>query len=131
MKKRLLPPGIQTFSEIVENKLVYADKTGRIHDLVTDSGKFIFLARPRCFVKGFLCSTLAALQKGRRAFFFGLAIDKLDWEWKKHPVIHICLNPANYLNGVNELLVTINTILEICENNYGVCNTAGMLGAMP
>ncbi|MDR2795832.1 MAG: AAA family ATPase, partial [Spirochaetaceae bacterium] len=122
MKKRRLPLGVQTFSEIAEDKLVYVDKTARIYDLVTDSGKFVFLARPRRFGKSLLCSTLAALFAGRRELFAGLAIDALDWEWKKHPVIHIDLNPANYLNGVNELFITINTTFETCENKYGIPN---------
>jgi hypothetical protein len=51
MKKRRLPLGVQTFSEIAEDGLVYVDKTERIYDLVTDSGKFVFLARPRRFGK--------------------------------------------------------------------------------
>ncbi|MDR0662611.1 MAG: AAA family ATPase [Spirochaetaceae bacterium] len=47
MKKRRLPLGLQTFSEIAEDGLVYADKTGRIYDLVTGFSKFVFLDRPR------------------------------------------------------------------------------------
>ena len=107
MKKRRLPLGIQTFSEIIEDGLVYVDKTGRIHDLVTGSGKFVFLARPRRFGKSLLCSTLAALFEGRRELFTGLAIDSLGWDWKKHPVIHIDLSPANYADGRVELLSAV------------------------
>jgi hypothetical protein len=120
MNKRRLPPGIQTFSEIIEDNLVYVDKTGRIHDLLTDAGKFILLSRPRRFGKSLLCSTLAALFEGRRELFAGLAVDSLDWEWKKRPVIQIDLNPASYTNGVNGLFVTVNTTLEIHEKKYGV-----------
>ncbi|MDR2796699.1 MAG: AAA family ATPase, partial [Spirochaetaceae bacterium] len=121
MKKRRLPIGVQTFSEISEDKLVYVDKTARIYDHVTDSGKFIFLARPRRFGKSLLCSTLAALFAGRRELFSGLAIDSLDWEWKKHPVIHIDLNPADYQGGGSRALQNrLNTVLTIVEKKYDV-----------
>jgi PAS domain-containing protein len=120
MKKRRLPLGVQTFSEIAEDGLVYVDKTERIYDLVTDSGKFVFLARPRRFGKSLLCSTLAAIFEGRRELFAGLAIDSSDWEWKKHPVIHIDLNPANYLNGAVELLSVIRRSLRKAARENGV-----------
>jgi hypothetical protein len=122
MKKRLLPLGVQSFSKIREAGCVYVDKTERIYQLVTEAMGPVFLARPRRFGKSLLCSTLAALFEGRRELFSGLAIDSLDWEWKKHPVVHIDLNPANYLNSVNELFITINTTLETCENKYGIPN---------
>jgi hypothetical protein len=115
---------VQAFSKIREAECVYADKTERIYQLVTEAMGPVFLARPRRFGKSLLCSTLAALFEGRRELFTGLAIDSLGWNWKKYPVIHIDLNPANYVNGVNELFITINTTLETCENKYGVCNAS-------
>jgi hypothetical protein len=124
MKRRRLPLGVQSFSKIREAECVYVDKTKRIHQLVTESMGPVFLARPRRFGKSLLCSTLAALFEGRRDLFAGLAVDTLDWEWKEHPVIHIDLTPATYVNGVNELFITINTTLETCENIYGVCNVS-------
>jgi hypothetical protein len=36
MKKRLLPIGMHTSSEIIEDRRVYVDKTGRVYDLVKD-----------------------------------------------------------------------------------------------
>ena len=102
MKKRRLPLGIQTFSRIRETEYVYVDKTENIYRLVTETAGPVFLARPRRFGKSLLCSTPAALFEGRRELFTGLAIDLLEWAWKKHPVIHIDLNPANYANGTVE-----------------------------
>ncbi|MDR2591226.1 MAG: hypothetical protein LBC59_00255 [Chitinispirillales bacterium] len=32
-----------------------------------------------------------------------MAIDGLDWEWKKHPVIRLDLCAGNYSNGVETL----------------------------
>jgi len=85
------------------------DKTPVIHRLITGSGKAFFLSRPRRFGKSLLCSTLEALFEGRRELFGevagqpGLAIDSLDWGWKRHPVIRLDLNGEVYSNGVEAL----------------------------
>ncbi|MDR3013169.1 MAG: AAA family ATPase [Chitinispirillales bacterium] len=90
--KPLLPLGIQDFVDIRERDFLYVDKTTRIHEWITGSGKPFFLSRPRRFGKSLLCSTLEAVFEGRRELFGeiaghpALAIDSLDWEWKKHPV---------------------------------------------
>jgi hypothetical protein len=118
--KRRLPLGVMSFQDISEEGLVYADKTKCIYNLITDSGKFVFLARPPRFGKSLLCSTLAALFEGRRELFAGFAIDKLDWNWKKHPVIHINLKPANYFNGPAELLSVIRGCLREAAQKAGV-----------
>jgi hypothetical protein len=127
--KRRLPLGIQSFPKIREGNYVYVDKTERIYDLITGSGSQIFLSRPRRFGKSLLCSTLSAIFEGRREFFNGLAIDSADWEWKKHPVIHIDLNPGDYERGINELFATINTALDICTGKYGIACEGESLSA--
>jgi hypothetical protein len=124
--KHKLPVGIQDFVGIREDGCYYVDKTALIHTLVNGSGKTFFLSRPRRFGKSLLCSTLGALFDGRRELFAAsaaqpaLAIDSLEWDWKKHPVIRIDLSPGNYERGVNELLATINTALGLCARKYGV-----------
>ncbi|MDR0684074.1 MAG: AAA family ATPase, partial [Spirochaetaceae bacterium] len=120
MKKRLLPLGVQSFSKIREAECVYVDKTERIYQLVTGAMGPVFLARPRRFGKSLLCSTLAALFEGRRELFAGLAVDSFGWAWKKHPVIHIDLNPANYLGGKVELVSVINMYLDEAAEKTGV-----------
>mgnify|MGYP002711621669 FL=1 len=47
------PIGIQSFSQIIEDGYVYADKTALVYDLVT-TGKVYFLSRPRRFGKSLL-----------------------------------------------------------------------------
>lgn len=47
---RKYPVGIQTFSEIIRNGLVYVDKTDLVWQL-TNYAKYIFLSRPRRFGK--------------------------------------------------------------------------------
>ncbi len=86
MKK--LPIGIQTFSEIIEEKYLYIDKTETIYQLI-NSGKVYFLSRPRRFGKSLLLSTLEAIFKGKNELFKGLWIYGQPFEWKEHPVIRI------------------------------------------
>jgi hypothetical protein len=115
--RRKLPIGIQDFAKIREDGCVYVDKTARIYELVTGSGVVFFLSRPRRFGKSLLCSTLGTLFEGRRELFSGitgqppLAINALEWEWKRHPVIRIDLNPGNYAEGVDTLTAVLRNIL--------------------
>jgi hypothetical protein len=107
--KQLLPIGIQDFATIRENGYRYVDKTALIHGLATGSGRAFFLSRPRRFGKSLLCSTLDALFDERRELFGAiagqpaLAIDALDWEWKKYPVIRLDLNAGDYTAGISGL----------------------------
>ncbi|MDR2376254.1 MAG: ATP-binding protein [Treponema sp.] len=117
---RRLPIGIQDFAKIREGGYSYVDKTAQIHKLVTGSGGVFFLSRPRRFGKSLLCSTVRALFEGRRDLFSGLAIDGLDWEWKKHPVIHLDLNPGDYTQGVSTLNGQLNITFELFEKSYGL-----------
>ena len=57
--KRLkrLPVGIQTFSNIIEDDMLYIDKTEYIWNMIHLS-KYIFLSRLRRFGKSLLVSTL-------------------------------------------------------------------------
>ena len=99
---------------------MYADKTACIHRLVTGSEGAFFLSRPRRFGKSLLCSTLGAVFEGRRELFKGLAIDSLEWGWKKHPVIRIDLNPGDYSEGTSTLKETIRDALEDSATTLGL-----------
>ena len=65
------------------------DKTAYLHSLVRQEGNMCFLSRPRRFGKTLTVSTLEAVYQGRRELCKGLAIDALDYDWKKYPIIHI------------------------------------------
>jgi hypothetical protein len=123
---RKLPIGIQDFVDIREGGFCYVDKTARIYELLTGSGKTFFLSRPRRFGKSLLCSTLAAIFEGRRELFRpvagqpALAIDSLAWEWKQHPVIRIDLGPGDYTQGLSELNATLHDNLEGAAGKYGI-----------
>ena len=67
----------------------YVDKTAYFHRLITDPNRsFFFVARPRRFGKSLGVTTLKSIFQGHREFFKGLAIDKTDYDWKPHAVIH-------------------------------------------
>jgi hypothetical protein len=130
--RRRLPIGIQDFASIREEGFCYVDKTARIHQLISGSGKAFFLSRPRRFGKSLLCSTLGAVFENRRELFGGIAgqpalgINDLEWEWKHHPVIYIDLNPGNYpAGGINTLYEIINIALESCARKYSVSLNSG------
>ena len=63
-----LPVGIQTFSEIRENDMLYIDKTEYIWNM-THLSNYVFLSRPRRFGKSLLISTLQAYFEGRKELF--------------------------------------------------------------
>jgi len=101
-----LPIGIQTFREIIENNLLYVDKTKEINELI-HSGKYYFISRPRRFGKSLLISTLAEVFRGNKDLFKGLYIyDKIEWE--EYPVIHLSmsgLKGTNDINSINESMI--------------------------
>ena len=91
------PIGIQSFEQIIEDDYVYLDKTALVYDLVTN-GKIYILCRPRRFGKSLLVSTLKYYFEGKKELFKGLAIDKLEKEWKQYPVFHLDFNGNNFTN---------------------------------
>ncbi|MDR1818687.1 MAG: AAA family ATPase [Methanobrevibacter sp.] len=123
---KLLPVGIPTFSQIIENNYIYVDKTKEVHNLLT-TGKIYFLSRPRRFGKSLLLSTLESLFKGEKELFKNLYIyDKWDWE-QSYPVIFLDMSAVNSESGeklkktLKELLINIakknNITLENDEYN--------------
>jgi len=124
--KRILPIGIQDFRKIRENGYIYADKTPQIYRLISGTAGAFFLSRPRRFGKSLLCSTLGAIFEGGRELFGeiagrpALAVNSLDWEWKKHPVIRIDLCAENYDNGVSALHSCLYAEMRREAKKYGV-----------
>ncbi|MDE5790676.1 MAG: ATP-binding protein [Muribaculaceae bacterium] len=112
------PIGIQTFSKIIEGGYTYVDKT-RFIPLLEDAGQFIFLSRPRRFGKSLLLSTLHSYFAGEKDYFKGLAIESMNVEWKKRPVLHFDFNPENYLNE-DALEGLLHFYLKDYERKYGL-----------
>ena len=87
MARKLYPIGIQTFEEIRRNDNLYIDKTEYVYRITHTDGKYFFLCRPRRFGKSLLVSTIKSYFEGKRELFEGLAIEKLEKEWKEYPVL--------------------------------------------
>ena len=118
---RNYPVGIQTFEEIIKQKMAYVDKTQFVYKLVNGT-KNNFLSRPRRFGKSLLISTLQAYFEGRKELFKGLSIEQLETEWRKFPVIHLDLSRGKYYSLEN-LHGVLNMILGICEEQYHIIPT--------
>ena len=112
------PVGIQTFQNIINEGYVYVDKTDLVYSLVSE-GKIYFLSRPRRFGKSLLISTLENYFLGRKELFKGLAIEKLETEWKGYPVFHIDFNGPDYTEA-KSLENKINDYLLKWEEEYNV-----------
>jgi len=89
------PIGIQDFEKLRKEGYCYIDKTSYVYDL-DQKGSYYFLSRPRRFGKSLLISTLKAYFEGKRDLFKGLAIERLEKEWKRHPILHLDLNIEKY-----------------------------------
>ena len=119
------PIGIQTFAKIRQGGYLYVDKTKYIYE-VTHPGQYVFLSRPRRFGKSLLTSTFDAYFSGRKDLFKGLAIEKLEKEWKQYPVLHFDLSDIK--EGVVENFEeSVSSSLASMEETYGVEKTADNL----
>ena len=115
---RLYTAGIQDFADIRERKLIYIDKTDLVYQLTHES-KFIFLSRPRRFGKTLLCTTLKYYFQGRKELFEGLAMEKLETEWKKYPVLHFDLSQCKNKQDIQGILRELDWQLRQYEKIYG------------
>ena len=111
---KIYPIGIQNFEKIRRDGYFYIDKTALIYQMAK-TGSYFFLSRPRRFGKSLLVSTLEAYFEGKRELFEGLAIEKLEKDWIKHPILHIDLNTEKYESLENIL----NDTLYKWEKVYG------------
>lgn len=112
------PIGIQTFEEIRKNDLYYIDKTDLIYKIVKGS-KNNFLSRPRRFGKSLLVTTLQSYFEGKKELLKGLAIEKLEKDWVKYPVIHLDLSSGKYFE-IQRIKSTLDLLLSRYELYYGL-----------
>ncbi|MDR0891144.1 MAG: ATP-binding protein [Mediterranea sp.] len=117
MSNKIYPIGIQNFESLRRDGYVYVDKTALVYQLAK-TGRYYFLSRPRRFGKSLLISTLEAYFEGKKDLFEGLAIAKLEKEWKAYPVIHLDLN-AKVFDTAEDLERLIDRQLLLYEAVYG------------
>ncbi len=114
---KLYPIGIQNFEKIRTEGYLYIDKTELVYRLVK-TGSYYFLSRPRRFGKSLLISTLGAYFQGKKELFQGLAIEQLEKDWTKHPILHLDLNTEKY-DTAESLDNLLNNALAYWESYYG------------
>ena len=116
MKK--LTSSVYSFEKLVNEGMLYVDKTEYIWNLIQNSGAY-FLARPRRFGKSLTVSTLEAIFQGRKELFKGLAIYDKPYDWTPYPVIHLDLNGFNF-SSLADLNDSLRELLSECAELHGV-----------
>ncbi|MCD8290274.1 MAG: ATP-binding protein [Prevotella sp.] len=111
------PIGVQDFEKLRNKGYIYVDKTAKMYEL-TSTGNCFFLSRPRRFGKSLLLSTMRAYFEGKKELFKGLAIEKLEQEWKEYPVLYMDLNSGEY-NTLENLESNLNSSFLEWEEIYG------------
>ena len=117
-KLKRLPVGIQTFSNIVEDDMLYIDKTEDIWNMIHLS-KYVFLSRPRRFGKSLLVSTLQAYFEGRKDLFKGLFIETVEKEWTEFPVLRFDMSMGKHMEK-DQLERYLLYILGENERRFGI-----------
>ena len=95
MSTKIYPIGIQNFEKIRNDGYLYIDKTALMYQMVRCCS-YYFLSRPRRFGKSLLISTLEAYFQGKKELFTGLAVERLEKDWIKYPILHLDLNIEKY-----------------------------------
>ena len=126
MEKKQLkecPIGIQDFEKIIKNDYLYVDKTRQVYEMTHKGSPYVFLSRPRRFGKSLLASTLHYYFDGRRDLFKGLAIEQLEKDWVKYPVLHFDMSLGKHMDE-DRLQRFLGKRLEEHEKIYGITNPA-------
>ena len=118
MSNKIYPIGIQNFEKIRKGGYCYIDKTALIYQMAK-TGSYYFLSRPRRFGKSLLTSTLHAYFEGRKELFEGLAIDKMETEWSRHPVLHFDMSMAKHVDK-DSLVNLLGFMLAEYERTLGI-----------
>ena len=117
-----LPVGIQTFEKIIDNDMLYIDKTEYIWNLIHLSN-YIFLSRPRRFGKSLLVSTIQSYFEGRKDLFKGLFIETVEKEWTQYPVLRFDMSSGKHMEK-EQLERYLGNRLAEYEKNYGITEPA-------
>ena len=119
MALKLYPIGIQTFERIRKEDKLYIDKTEYIYRMAHTSGTYFFLGRPRRFGKSLLVTTMQSYFEGKKEFFKGLAIEKLEKEWMEYPVLHFDMSGGKHMDK-EQLEEYLDYRLQEEEKKWGV-----------
>ena len=123
----LYPIGIQNFESLRKDGFAYVDKTELIYQIAS-TGRYYFLGRPRRFGKSLLISTMEAYFQGKKDLFKGLALEKLEKDWTKYPVLHLDLSGKEY-KSMEDLDVRLDRHLSLWESNFDAAKRYPMADA--
>lgn len=115
---KILPIGRQNFEAIIQENLLYIDKTKQIYHLI-EKGKLYFLSRPRRFGKTVLVSTLKYLFEGKKELFKNLYIgQQTNYDWTAYPVLQF--NFAKLGLEIEDLEQGIRYLLKQKADQYNI-----------
>ena len=120
------PIGIYSFEKIVNRNMLYVDKTQHVYNM-THSFEYVFLSRPRRFGKSLLVDTLQCYFEARKELFKGLAIESLETDWTKYPVLRFDMSKAKY-NNPDSVSGNISLQISRYEDIYGKDEKENSLG---
>ncbi|MDR1792400.1 MAG: AAA family ATPase, partial [Bacteroidales bacterium] len=119
--RKRLPLGIQVFEKLINNNLVYVDKTKYLIDLI-EQGELYFFTRPRRFGKTLTISTFEALFQGRKELFKGLYAE--EWlnraDFQPSPVIRLDISSIATTDGMAIMKESLLKIVQECGKKNGV-----------
>ena len=118
MTARRIFTGTSHFPTLRENGAIYVDKTALIYRMVNADTAF-FLSRPRRFGKSLLVTTLEAYFQGHRALFEGLALEKQETKWVRHPVLRFDMSGIRP-EGPEDLGQLLHSLLAEYEESYDI-----------
>ncbi|MDA0911010.1 MAG: AAA family ATPase [Proteobacteria bacterium] len=111
IKRKNLPLGDSTLSQIRTRNAIYVDKTRHLLQMI-NSGRYFFLSRPRRFGKSLTIDTLKQLFLGNKALFKGTFAES-NWDWEvTYPVIHFSFGGSSAYNSEKTTLDIIEFTLE-------------------
>lgn len=119
MARKRYPIGIQTFDKIRMEDRLYIDKTEYVYRMTHSDSNYIFLGRPRRFGKSLLVSTLQSYFEGKKEFFKGLAIEKLEQDWTEYPVLHFSMAMGKHMEK-EQLERYLLYIIGLNEKKFGI-----------
>ena len=116
---RNLSLGKQTYRKLVEQDLIYVDKTEIIYKMISEGGEY-FLSRPRRFGKSLTLSTLKEIFKGSKELFKNTYIYDADYDWKEYPIIHFDFSEFGSSKKIEELDIFIEEMIKKYATIYNV-----------
>ncbi|MEM8524219.1 MAG: AAA family ATPase [Bacteroidota bacterium] len=115
---KFLPVGRQNFEGIINENLLYVDKTRQVYNLIRQ-GQLYFMSRPRRFGKSLLVSLFKHLFSGKKELFKDLYIGKeTDYDFQEYPVLQF--NFANYGAKVTNLEEILSSELDRLAADFNV-----------